>query len=277
MGFLKKIGESVKKTGKTIVKEVKATSETIRTKKRILNKFEMKDLKKLCKAYGIGKPSSYQEDLMTGERRKIRLTRKDYINYIMFRLGLNQIEDYCNRHRIDIRNIEREKERKIKKIKKPKEEITERKIKRKPEFDDILNIIKNDFQDLILSTKFINESEFRKQLAMFLKMNFKNKKIEEECRSSRGRLDILIDRKYVLELKYADNKGTLDKGISEVTRYREKFDCIAVVILDTNKLRFSTIREYESYYEKLGAQVIILRGRGSRKKRRKSTKITIEQ
>jgi len=283
MDFLKKIGESVKQTGKTIVREIKTKSEDIRTKNRILNKLEMKDLKKLCKTYGIGEPSPYETDLITGERRRIKLTRGHYINYIMFRLNLKQIEEYCNRHRIDIWDIIREKEQVIEKIRsEPKEKIktskedkvTKIEIKRQPEFDVILDTIENEFQDIACDMNIRDESEFRKQLVIFLRTKLPNK-IEEEYKTSKGRLDILIDKKYVLELKYADNKGTLEKGIAEIKRYGKQFDNIAFIILDVNKLSFSILREYKNYYEEDGAQVIILRGRGSRKNKSKSTQIII--
>lgn len=280
MSLLKKIGESVKKAGKAFAEEIKTKEEIYRTKKHILNKFELKDLKKICKAYGIGKPSPYEEDIITGERRRRSLTRGHYINYVIFRLSLEQIEDFCNRHKIDIWDIIKEREKREPKRtehiqEKPREEkITKIEIKRQPEFESILETIESEFQNIVCDIKIRDENELRKQLVIFLRTKLSNK-IEEEYNTSKGRIDILIDRKYVLELKYADNKGTLEKGIAELKRYGKQFDNIVFIILDTNKLSFSTIREYKNYYEEDGAEVIILRGRGSRKKKSKSTQIII--
>ena len=108
MSVWKKIGESVKKAGKTIAEEIKTRQEIAQTKRRILDKFEMNELEKICKDYGIGEPSPYEEDFITGERSKITLTREDYIDWIIDRLTLEQIKNFANKHRIDIWDIIKE-------------------------------------------------------------------------------------------------------------------------------------------------------------------------
>jgi len=281
MGFWKKIGESIKKTGKAIAEEIKTRQEIARIKRRILDRFEMKDLKKICKDYGIGEPLPYEEDPFTGKRYKIRITRDHYIDRIMSKLTLEQIKSFAHKNRIDIWDIIKEERERVPKISEveraisKEEKITKIEIKRQTEFESILELIERDFQDIVADLNIRDEKEFRKHLVVFLRAKLPNKTIEEEVKTRKGNVDILIDNKYALELKYADNKKTLDSGVAEVRRYRELFPHIAVVILDVNKLSVSTLRDYKKYYEQDDAEVIILRGKGVRRKKGKSTQIII--
>ena len=113
-------------------------------------------------------------------------------------------------------------------------------------------------------------------MIVFLRSKLPNR-VEEEIKTPKGTVDILIDNKYTLELKYADNRGTLEKGVAEVRRYSEIFNHVAVIILDVNRLSPSTLHDYKKYYEQDNAEVIILRGRGGRKKKGKSTQVIIGQ
>lgn len=99
MDIFKKVGESVKKAGKTISDDMKAEQEASRNKRQILDGFEMKDLKGICKDYGIGEPSPYEEDFF-GEKTKRKITREHYIDWIMERLNLEQIKNYAQKKRV---------------------------------------------------------------------------------------------------------------------------------------------------------------------------------
>ena len=85
--------------------------------------------------------------------------------------------------------------------------------------------------------------------------------------------DLLLDGKYALELKYADNTGTLDKGVREVKDYLRHTSYIAVIMFDVGKLNPETLDKYRRYYEEERARVIILQGRGGRRKKKKGVYI----
>ena len=242
----------------------------------------MKHLKRICKDYGIGQPPQYKEDFITGERRKRTLRREDYIAYIHRRLSLEQIQQYAQKHKIKVYDIIGEKSEKMVKTPQRKEgyskikdeQVTKIEVKRQSKFEELLGLIEGDFQDAIYDLKISDEKSLNQQLVMFLRMTF-SENIESEVPTEKGRVDILIDGKYALELKYADNKSTLDKGIAEVKRFSKLFNFVAVIIFDINILSINTIIEYKKDYEDLGAEVIILRGRGGRKKKTHKTQITV--
>jgi len=274
MSFWKKVGESIKKTAKTIGEEIKTRQEISQTKRRILNRFEMRDLKGICKDYGIGEPSKYEEDFITGERRKRTVTREHYINRIMSRLSLEQIKNFADKHRIDIWDIVKEEKKPIRRSEEIKEQPKEKKvtkieIKRQSEFDSILEDIENEFEP----EECRNEEDFEKQLVQYLKYKLPNR-VKRQVTTRKGTIDLVIDNKYAIELKIADNKSKLRDLKGQIHDYLKVFDKLAVIILDVGKLRRSEIKEYVDDYQELGAKVIVLEGVLKRRKG-KSRQISI--
>ena len=274
MSFWKKVGESIKKTAKTIGEEIKTRQEISKTKRRILNKFEMKDLKRICKDYGIGEPSKYEEDFITGERRKRTVTREHYINRIMSRLSLEQIKNFADKHRIDTWDIVKEEKKPIRRSEEIKEQPKEKKvtkieIKRQSEFDSILEDIENEFEP----EECRNEEDFEKQLVQYLKYKLPNS-VKRQVTTRKGTIDLVIDNKYAIELKIADNRSKLRDTKGQIHDYLKVFNELAVIILDVGKLRRSEIKEYVDDYQELGAKVIVLEGVLKRRKG-KSRQISI--
>lgn len=108
LGILDKVGKLGKDLGtgiKKIKTDIDTNIEAQKKKKTLLNGLTISDLKKICNEYGIGEPSSYEEGFFSDKKTKIKLTRDDYIDYIMERLELKNIEDFCDKSRTRISNI----------------------------------------------------------------------------------------------------------------------------------------------------------------------------
>jgi len=277
MGILEKLGKSIKKAGKTIAEEVKTRREISRTKRRILDRFEIKDLKDICKDYGIGEPSPYEEDFLTGEKSRRTVTREHYIDWIIERLSLDQIKNFCDKRRIKIWDIVEEKvpeptpivvEEVIRPViveKRGVEEqpqVTQMEVK-KSEFDLVLDSIKKEFEPEDVR----DENEFEKQLFQFLKIKYPDR-ARRQIDTPKGKIDIVIDNRYAIELKIADSKGKLMVLYGQVINYKKIYRDVAVVLLDVGKMPHHEIKEYIDGYRNLGAKVIILRGTLKRKGRR---------
>ena len=131
----------------------------------------------------------------------------------------------------------------------------------------IISLLERNFQSIVKNVNFENEKHFKKELIMFLELNLPaNITIKSEVRTKFGVVDILVDGNYILELKYADNKNTLDRGISEVIRYKKFRRTVIVVLLDVRVLDRNIITRYRDYYKEVGAEVIIIRAKGQRKR-----------
>jgi len=132
----------------------------------------------------------------------------------------------------------------------------------------IKEIIENSFQKVINDVVFENENHLRDKLVKFLKLNLPaNINVKSEEITKLGVLDILVNNEFIIELKYADNMGTLERGISEIIRYRNLDKKIIMVILNTEKLSKNTINKYSEYFKQAGAKVvIIIKAKGKRKR-----------
>jgi len=277
MGFLKKIGESLKEAGKNISEEIKRRQEIAQTKRQILDRFEMTDLKRICKDYGIEEPLPYEENPITGERYRRTITREHFINRVMDRLTLDQIKNFSDKHRIKIWDILKE-ERKISEPisqktyepEKQEKKVTTIEVKRQSEFDSILESIEKGFEPEDVR----DENDFEKQLTQFLKIKYPEK-IKRQVETPKGKIDIVIDNLYAIELKIADRRGKLRDLVGQVHSYKKVYSEVAVILLDVGKMSRSEIKEYVDDYENLGVKTIILEG-VLRRKKGKSKQINIK-
>jgi predicted transcriptional regulator of viral defense system len=132
----------------------------------------------------------------------------------------------------------------------------------------IKEIIEKDFQKVINNVVFENENYLKDKLVKFLKLNLPaNINVKSEEITKFGVLDILVNNEFIIELKYADNVGTLERGISEIIRYRNFDKEIIVIILDTGKLSKDIFNKYSEYFKQAGAKVvIIIKAKGKRKR-----------
>ena len=275
MGFLKKVEESIKKTANTIGEEIKTRQEISQTKRQILNRFEMKDLINICKDYGIGGPSPSKKELVTGKDGKLYLTnrkiparREHYSKKIMTELNLEQIKNFADKHRIDMPDIVKKEKKPIRRIEEIKEQPKEKKIvkteiKQQSEFDSILENIKNNF----VPEACRDEKEFEKQLISYLKGRL-SQRVVGEVASRKGKIDIVIDDKYAIELKIANSISNLRNLIGQIHDYLKVYNDLAVIILDVGDLSRSDINDYVDDYQELGTKVIVLAGVLKRRKRR---------
>jgi len=258
MGILEKLGKSIKKAGKTIAEEVKTRREITRTKRRILDRLEIKDLQSICKDYGIGEPSPDEEDFSTGEKGKRTVTREHYIDWIMERLNLDQMKNFCDKRRIRIWDIVGEKVTKPTIVEKQGVEklpqVTQMEVK-KGEFDLILESIKKEFEPEDVR----DENDFEKQLIQFFKIKYP-KRAKRQVDTRQGKIDIVIDNRYAIELKIADSKGKLRDLVGQVFSYKKIFNDVAVVLLDVGRMSHSEIREKIDDYTGQGVKTVVLKG-----------------
>ncbi len=258
----------------------------------------MAQLKGICKSYGIGEPSPYEEDI-NGKKHKITLTRTHYLDYALKRLSLEQIKNFAEKNRIQVYEIMNDYRREIEAIQgasitsstkqdsqyipEEEEEITEPNNKvsisstldtksgsSNSDFEEVLLGIRSKYQNMISQQVFADEAQFNNNLYTFLMTQYGEKMRIDNKYMMHKEGDIQINGKGVLELKYADNKGTLALGVTELKQYKDRgFSDMAVIILDVGQISGAVIQEYKRFYEQEGAKVIILQARGKRKKKAK--------
>ena len=291
MGLLKKMGKAmghaVAQAGRMTAAAIKRKNLQNKVKRMILDRFTVQDLKRMIKEYGLSGPEMPDRGYYKKE---------DYVNYVYHNFKLKTVIDWAKRHRIKIKDIMdyyiAEMERIDREYGKTKaqdkmEGVEDIELSSNgfeapspeysppvqsipsgddPKFEEILSKIERDFGKFIRELKITDEREFKNQLYIFLKSHYPEMQISQQVD---WRADLLLDGKYALELKYADNTGTLDKGVREIKDYRNHTNYIAVIMLDVGDLNPETIEKYTRYYEEDGARVIVLHARGGRRKKKK--------
>lgn len=221
----------------------------------LLDKFEIPDFKKLFeKVIGSEPTIEYEIDKDTGREVTKYPLRRVYLNFVkenmdQEELSYAQIKDFAIRHKVVAPSFFGDDSDVTGNI---------------DEFENIINSIHRGFDP----EKITNEEHLQSQLAIFLKAKFPNSKVEREVRTKQGDLlDIVIDDKYVFELKVPKNRTQLRNLSAQIEEYTEQYPNLCVVIADISKADVDeelesnltqNIREYTDKYKvKFGIQTLI--------------------
>ena len=244
--------------------------QDIESKHEALKLFTMSQLKDLCNQYGVGQPPSFHRDILSGEKIKNKMNREEYLNYIVKKVPLDNIISYADRHRISVPLGARQKESIIRpRVPTSSGQLERQDLNDKPSpgnesqsaFDEIVSFIESEYQHQIHNAFFRNENQFNDNLYVALGIKFGNTHIIENRRRTMRAGDIVIDGKYVLELKFANNPGTLNNGLAELKTYKNMYQKICMIMLDVNAIP-GKIQEFRKFYYEDGAdKVIVLRGK----------------
>ena len=218
----------------------------------LLDKFEIPDFDNFLMKYLNKKPEpEFEEDRDTKRQRKINPGRKEYLDFIWEHLEKDEI------------NYEHLKNFALKKrIVSPSffGEISDEAYE-KSDFENIINSIRSHFEP----EKILDERDLESQLIIFLKAKYPDRKIQRQVTIKGGDiLDILIDDKYVLELKVPKERSDLRNLSAQLEEYKEEYPHLCAIIfdlIDENNLS-SDITEYvDKYKRNYHVPSIILGGR----------------
>ena len=217
----------------------------------LLDKFEISNMDEFLIRFLNNKPVLQQrQNKDTNRAKKFRPGRRDYLDFVWEHLDHNEI------------NYKQLKDFAL------KEKITtlkffgdESDIKyEKSDFQMILNTIKADFEPEAIT----DEEHLESQLMIFLKAKFSERKIERQITiQGNDRLDVLIDDKYVFELKVPKSRSDLRNLGAQISEYQEKYPNICTIIYDLDDLNLTQDIMYyvNKYKHDYGISSIILDGR----------------
>jgi hypothetical protein len=275
------VGTGMNNVATKTANEIKRRQAVTRAKTRILDKFEMQQLKGICKAYGIGEPSPFEEDPISGKRKKRTLSGSDYKDYIFNNLKLSQIKEYAERNRMQVWEIMNNYNREIEAIEgkssgsasaiappvmqasqpesnnvaMPKASLQPKTINDEDEFSSILNVIHTQFRPEPLR----DEKELEGQIAIWLNAKYPNS-VRRQVQTGFGKVDVVLFGKYALELKIAANKNALRDMIGQLRDYRKVYPKIATVIMDVRAVDHSVIEDYRKEYRADGIESVVVEG-----------------
>jgi len=193
--------------------------EQLRQLLDILDHFEIPELKSFCKNFLGAEPTEEVSVDEAGRRRVIKPDRQTHIDFIKGyfnnnQLSLKQLKDYALKHRLLTPSY----------FGMESEEAGEQR-----EFENIMNAIRAEFEPENIQ----NEEHLQAQLTIFLKAKFRDKKVEREITTKSGdKLDILVDNKYVFELKVPKRRTDLRNLSAQLDEYKDEYPYLCAVIAD---------------------------------------------
>lgn len=217
---------------------------------RLLDKFEMPDFDKfLMRILGKKPEPEIEIDEETNKQTKINPSRKDYLDFIWDHLhngeiNFQQLKDFAIKDRIvspsffgEETDVEEEKR----------------------EFDELINAIKSSFEP----EKITDEEHLQSQITIFLKAKFSDRKVSREMTTKLGdKLDIVVDDKYVFEVKVPTDRTVLRNLSAQLDEYHQEYPNLCAIIFDNAELNLSpVINDYVDKYKRdYGVRSIVLRG-----------------
>ena len=202
----------------------------------LLDRFEMKDLKSFCKDFlGTLPPTDVVQDKKTGRDMRTEPDRHTFVDFILEKYDDGQLKtiwltEFAVKRKIVAKSFFGE----------------EAGAGDEGEFRKIMNSIRDGFD----SEKIWDEQHLEDQLIIHLKAKFENMRIErQQSAPSGGRVDILIEGKYVLELKVPRSRDDLRNLSAQLEEYKEDFPYVCAVIADTQNVDEGEIKTYVDRYK----------------------------
>ena len=183
----------------------------------LLDRFEMKDLKSFCKDFlGTLPTTDVVQDKKTGRDMRTEPDRHTFVDFILEKYDDGQLKtiwltEFAVKRKIVAKSFFEE----------------ESGAGNEGEFRKIINSIKDGFE----AEKIWTEQHLEDQLKIFLQAKFDKMKIERQHPApSGGRVDILIEGEYVLELKVPKSRDDLRNLGAQLEEYKEDFPYVCAVI-----------------------------------------------
>jgi hypothetical protein len=101
-----------------------------------------------------------------------------------------------------------------------------------------------------------SERELELQLAGKLSQALGQEKVETQCRSKYGRVDVVVDKEYAIELKMPSSYSELIRSEGPISHYAEDFKRVFLYVYDEKKILKPM--EKEELQKKLPKNVILM-------------------
>jgi len=110
-----------------------------------------------------------------------------------------------------------------------------------------------DFKPIETKKGSYNESVLEAQLFQQLSVQFGKENVKFQAPSKSGRVDLLINNKYAIELKLASSKKQLESAFLQFLNYAKEYENLFVLIHDINKkLQNNDVKKFKKQFYEIG-------------------------
>lgn len=248
LSFFDKLKEAGQKAGDQIQKEAKKQMWSYKERqaaRKLLDDFNKRDLVSYCIDSDI--PASSKMD------------KGDIIDAIVDDddFSLEAVQDYHDQimkpsKRLQIVEEDIEFEQEIIRTEKIKTKVRKKKTTRT--VTKLRKAIKN-FDPITPRKKQIKERDLEAQMVQALTISFGKDKVNYQERARGGRVDIVVDGKYAIELKIITSPSQLTPLIGQALVYSKEYEKVFVYLYDKrNALKSKNIKTYETHLKDAGVK-----------------------
>ena len=227
MGLWDTVTGAARKIGNNLSESMELKQLENNSVKKILRRFSLIQLKKLCERFGGG-PSPYREDF--DGRKRIRLTSDHYEAYAMDRISLKTLREWAENNKIRVDDIMREYNDEKKRIK--ERYHPESNVRMKNSDDELFQNVIGVIHQFHPSRKYHNEQGYHNELQGWMKAYFPSAEVEHQTGSSRP--DIVIDRCIAIEVKGPTRSQDLTTIADKCNRYLQYYNNLVVVLFEVD-------------------------------------------
>lgn len=280
MGFFDKLKDKAGEKYTEISKnsEIRGCEKRLREREKedkvyiaesILERFEIRWLKNMCKYYKVGEPEPTEFNFKTQNRVKVRVTKRHWIEYAASKLTMDEIKKYAKDHKVKYADLEREQVKlkdkreqeyftKLQQIKAKYEgeEFSAEALPAKDEYS-FLQQVKSAIDSFEPSRRFNQESLYQMELNGWLKSQFPESYVDIEVRKGYSRPDIVVDD-VAIEVKGPTTVQDLETIFGKCHRYLQEYDDLIVMLfhVDVKEQRF---QDWKAGIEEHFPEVVIIR------------------
>jgi hypothetical protein len=244
MSFFDKLKDAGKKAGSRIKEEAYKQADKIqdrRNAKNMLKTLRKSDLIKFCMEYGVGFEQSMTKDELIDE-----------INYSSVPLTTDLVVDFFNsiKRKVPSKYLtssgDVEIEQEITRTETVKTEKVTTKVKvSSPTLGKLRSHLKV-FKPIVARRKALSERQLEAQMVQSLQAIFGVDKVNYQERARGGRVDIVVDDRYAIELKVMTSPSQLTGMVGQVMKYSHEYERVFLWMYDIrSQLKTKDVNDFK--------------------------------
>jgi len=245
MSLFDKIKDVSKKAGTRLQEEAKKQVEKIKDRRDAMNMLKTlkkSDLSKFCDEYGIDFEKSMNKNEICDQINFSGVAINTEIVVDFFDSIKRRIPKQFSREIVEDVEIEQE----ITRTETIKTEKVKTKVKKTTKTITKLRSHLKGFKPIRTRKKQLKERELEAQMVQSLSAIFGTNKVNYQERARSGRVDIVVDGKYAIELKVITSPSQLTGMVGQVMKYSREYDKVFVWIYDSrSQLKTKDVNEFK--------------------------------
>jgi len=250
MSFLDKLKDVGKKAGAKLQEETKKQADKIKDRsnaRKMLKTLRKSDLIKFCDEYGVNfeKSMTKNELLEKIDFSSVPLNTELVLEF--FDSIKRKIPKQFSQAIVEDVEIERE----ITRTETIRTEKVKTKVKKTTRTITKLRSHLDQFRPIVSRKKTLKERDLEAQMVQSLKALFGTNKVNYQERARGGRVDIVVDDKYAIELKVINSPSQLNGMVGQIMNYSEEYDMVFLWMYDIkSQLKTKDLNNFKAKMKK---------------------------